>query len=158
MKDIIKKDDIFSKFLKLKFYNITEGLYPFKTNFSKIDLRNYGIYNFFKQANIIYTCEDAVELIDKKKNDIKSIIFIDPPYINTCNSQYNYQEGDNVYEYFFKHSIKKFKCSLFGIFEKNWIVDLLFKDFIVNQYDKVYQKSKKTTTHLIISYIKDKRK
>ena len=35
--------------------------------------------------------------------------------------------------------------------EDNWIIKLLFKDYIKAEYNKKYEMSKKKTTHLIIT-------
>jgi hypothetical protein len=153
-KEIIKEDNFYGEYLKRKFYRLRPGMYPEvkgKICFTKKDIREYGIYNFFNNANIEYKCIDAVELIKQEKDKKNNIIFIDPPYINTYNKDYNYEGNGNIYEYCFKNNINKFNCVLFGILETNWIISLLFPNNIIYQYDKKYEQSKKKTTHLIIA-------
>lgn len=153
-KNIIKEDNIYAKFLKRKFYARVHGLYPArngKTTFTKQYITKCGIYEFFNKANIEYKCMDAVEVIKQEKDNKNNIIFIDPPYINTCNEQYNYMQGGNIYEYCYKNNINDYKCSLFAILEQNWMISLLFKDNIDYSYGKKYGTSQKKTTHFIIS-------
>jgi 16S rRNA G966 N2-methylase RsmD len=149
---LIKDTDIKNQFLKNKFYSIRQGLYPTNKTFSSIKLKNYPIYKFFNEANIIYTNKDALEIIEEEKNNENNIIFLDPPYISTCNKFYDYETTtNNVYEYLFKNNINNYMCLLVGIFEKNWIIDLLFSNNIISTYNKLYQTSKKKTEHIIIS-------
>ena len=141
-KEIVKEDNLYAKYLKKKFYAIREGMYPIRngiTSFKKQDITECGIYDFFNNANIDYKCIDAVELIKQEKDKKNNIIFIDPPYINTCNKQYNYSYNGNIYEYCFKNNIDDFKCVLFGILENNWMIELLFSNNIEHSYDKTYE-------------------
>jgi 16S rRNA G966 N2-methylase RsmD len=152
---IVKNNDTYSTFLKKKYYCIREGLFPNDNRkFNNIDLKKYPIYNFFKNANIKYSNGDAIDLINKEKNNKDNIIFLDPPYINTCNEYYDYRDVGNIYEYLFNNNINKYKCLLIGVFENNWMIKLLFKKNIILEYDKLYQQSKKKTTHLYISNTK----
>jgi hypothetical protein len=149
---LIKKEDTQNQFLKKKFYSIREGLYPINKTFSEIKIKNYPIYKFFNEANIQYTNKDALKIIEEEKNNENNIIFLDPPYINTCNKFYDYETtSQNVYEYLFKNNINDYKCLLIGIFEKNWIVNMLFFNNIIDTYNKLYQTSKKRTEHITIS-------
>ena len=152
---IVKNNDTYSIFLKKKYFCIREGLWPNgNKKFNNIDLKKYPIYNFFKNANIKYLKGDAIELINKEKNNKDNIIFLDPPYINTCNIYYDYKSGGNIYEYLFNNNINKYKCLLIGVFEYNWMIKLLFKKNIILEYDKLYKMSKKQTKHLYISNVK----
>jgi len=89
-------------------------------------------------------------LFDKFKDDQDSVILLDPPYLQSCNSFYENADV-NLYEYFFNNPINKVKSSLYLILEDNWIIKLLFKKFIIHKYGKTYEISKKKTSHLIIS-------
>ena len=154
---ICKKDDILSWYIKNKIYSIRAGLFPLKLSNTLIEsnLRAYPIYQFFKNADIDFTTGDGVILLDEYKNNKEAVIFIDPPYINTCNQFYDYQKltRNNIYEYLSINDINLFDCLIYGIFENNWIIKLLFNDKIKYSYDKKYECSKKKTTHLIISNI-----
>lgn len=149
---LVKNKDVQNQFLKKKFYSIREGLYPTAKKFTEIKIKNYPIYKFFNEANITYTNIDGLKIIQDNKDDENNIIFLDPPYINTCNKFYDYENTtENVYEYLFKNNINNYKCLLLGIFENNWIIQLLFPNNIINSYNKLYQTSKKKTEHLTIS-------
>lgn len=148
---IINNNDTYSTFLKKKYFYLREGIFPINKNHSKIDLKNYPIYNFFRNADIKYINGDAIELIEKEKNNKKNIIFIDPPYINTCNIYYDYNDSSNIYEYLFNNNINKYKCSLIGVFENSWIIKMILKKNIILEYEKIYQMSKRKTSHIYIS-------
>jgi hypothetical protein len=76
---------------------------------------------------------------------------MDPPYINTCNDNYNNADL-NIYEYIYNNDIKKYKSSIICCLENIWMIKLLFKNNnISDPYDKQYQGSKKNTTHIIIT-------
>ena len=103
--EMIKENNIYSYFISHKIYSIRAGLYPNdeKRLISMIksfdNLSNCNIVNFYKNEQIEFTTTDGIEII-KKYNNSKSLIFIDPPYLNACNSFYN-ESNVNVYEYFF---------------------------------------------------------
>jgi hypothetical protein len=150
-KTIVKKDDIISWFIKNKYYCIHPGLYPADKEFKHVIMQNHPIVNFFKNNNIIYTCDNAINIYKNYKNKQDALIFLDPPYINTSNSFYIDPEL-NIYEYLYNNNIQIEEASIYLILENIWIIQLLFKEnnqlFI---YNKKYEKSKKKTTHIIIS-------
>ena len=87
--------------------------------------------------------------MNKYKDNNKAFIFLDPPYLISCNSFY--QDAKlNIYEYLSIHTIDKMKCKVLLCLEDNWIINLLFKKYITMKYDKIYQMTKKKTTHLIM--------
>ena len=153
--EMIKENNIYSYFISHKIYSIRAGLYPNdeKRLISMIksfdNLSNCNIVNFYKNEQIEFTTTDGIEII-KKYNILKSLIFIDPPYLNACNSFYN-ETNVNVYEYFFYNKINTFESKILLCLEKNWIIELLFNNFIKSGYNKKYQPSKKNTMHLLIS-------
>jgi len=148
---IIKNDDIVSWFIKNKYYNIRPGLYPTNDKFKHIIMRNYPIVDFFKNNKIIFTCDNAINIYKKYKNNKKSLIFLDPPYISSCNSFYMSPEL-NIYEYINLNNIKNEKAKIYLILENIWIIKLLFQNNkILMEYNKKYEISKKKTTHVIIS-------
>ena len=91
--NILKKNNnVMSWFVTNKIYNIRPGLFPIdKVSIKNINLRTYPIYNFFKNADIEFKNIDGLMLIEEYKNNGDSIIFLDPPYLNTCNHFYNYE-------------------------------------------------------------------
>lgn len=154
---ICKTDNTVSWFIKNKVYQIRPGLFQMEEKRVKkeINLREYPIYNFFKNANIDFRTGNGVLLLEEYKNNKEAVIFLDPPYINTSNQFYNYNienvKYSNIYEYLYHNDINFFESCIFGIFEDNWVIRLLFTNKIKHLYDKTYQTSKKKTNHLIIS-------
>jgi len=89
---------------------------------------------------------------DNFKDDKKNLYIFDPPYILSENSFYNnLDKNNNIYEYFYNNYIGNFKCKILFILENNWVINLLFKDFIKYIYEKKYEISKRKTTHCIIN-------
>jgi site-specific DNA-adenine methylase len=148
---VIKKDTMTGWFIKNKCYSIRPGLYPISGKFTHIIMKSYPIVNFFKNNKIIFTCDDAINKYEEYKNNTEAIIFLDPPYINTCNVFYE-NANLNIYEYLFNNPIENEKAAIYLILEHMWIIHLLFKkNKTLLEYDKKYEISKKKTSHIIIT-------
>lgn len=149
--DLLKKDDTFiSWFIMNSFFNIRPGLFPIdkpKRDYKYLD--NCPIVNFLETENIILTNDNGIKTYDTYKNNKKCLIFLDPPYINTNNSFY-YDAELNIYEHLYKNPINKCKAVICLILEDIWIIKLLFKNYEMISYPKLYQTSKKKTNHIII--------
>ena len=109
--------------------------------------------NFIKSDNVYFSYGDWYKLFEKYKDDENSLMFFDPPYLQSCNSYYDDLncKSQNVYEYFYNNDISTFKSKLYFILEKNWIIMLLFGKKIIYEYNKQYKISKKNTIHIVIS-------
>jgi len=139
-------------------YAIRSGLFPtnrkIKTNFN--DLLEKPIINFLRTENITITNINGVELLDREKNNEENLIFIDPPYLMSCNSYYNLPNQStykmNVYEYLSneENNINNLKSYIILVLENNWIINLLFKTNVKKEYSKLYQVSKIKTSHILI--------
>lgn len=153
--EIIKTDDVEAWYLKNKFYSIRPGLYPTtKVVKTEINLKACPIAKFYREAKISFTCGDAIAVIDEYKDKANCALILDPPYINTSNEFYRYDDfkkSVNIYEYLALNDIKKFKAYFMAILENNWIIKLLFRDNTIVEYSKMYQTSKKKTTHFVIT-------
>lgn len=149
----IKEQTIYGWFIKNKIYNIRPGTYPndlrgFK---NKIDLTKCNIYNFFKNGNIIFTCEDGIICYNNYKDNNNNLIFLDPPYIQTEISYYK-ESNTNIYEYLYENNIMDNKTQICLILQDIFIIRLLFKDQIKHSYSKKYMNhEKRRTTHIIIT-------
>lgn len=146
-----------------KYYTMRYGLFPlkdFKSRFkNKLDFSNYPIYDFLVNANIELHCVDANKIIDDNNND-NTFIFLDPPYIASCNNFYSTDTGENIcniYEKLTSYGLKNYKCKMLICHENNWLFKILFKEYIENEkeYKKNYQnifggKNKKNTFHICI--------
>ena len=151
---IIKEDNIKAWLIKNKIYCIKPGLFP--NDPKRKILKSFDvllkcpIINFLRTENITIKNDDSNDIINTYKDDKKCLIFLDPPYLNCCNDFY-LDSNINVYEYLSKNTIKKMKSYIVLCLENNWMIKLLFNNSILYAYDKLYQGSKKQTTHLIIT-------
>jgi site-specific DNA-adenine methylase len=150
--NLIKQDNLKGWYISKKFYQIRQGLYPLK-KVNKINLDGVFI-DFIRNENVIIKNDDAITLINEYKDNKECIIFLDPPYLNSCNDFY-LNHNTNVYEYIYKHldDLKMYKSFIILCLEDIWIIRLLFdklKDsFII--YEKLYQITKRKTNHIIIT-------
>ena len=154
-KIIINEDNIIGWIIKNKIYNLKPGLFPNDTTTRPL-LKSFDymltcpVINFLRNEKIKFYNVDAITLIEKYKNNKKCLIFLDPPYLISCNDMYK-DAKVNVYEYLFNNKIENMKAFVLLCLESNWIIKLLFNGLIKKEYDKQYQMTKKKTTHIIIS-------
>ena len=148
---ILKEDNLESWFIKNKIYSIRPGLYPLDYKPKDFnDLKKCPIINFLKTEDIEFKNIEGVEIVEQYKDDNNALIFLDPPYICSFNDFY-YNSKINIYEYLYNNPIVNFKALILLCLEDNWIIKLIFKNFIKSSYNKTYETTKKKTTHLIIS-------
>lgn len=146
------RNDLLNIYIGCKIYCIHPFLYPidkrnYKTN---INIKETPIYNFFKNGNIEFTCDDAINIYNKYKNNNKNIIILDPPYISLSNDFY-INSDMNIYEYLYNNSIKNEKAKIYLILNDIWINRLLFRNCnFLSIYEKKYEVSKKKVNHIII--------
>ena len=127
-----------------------------KKEIKPFKIQDSSIYNFIINEDITFLNLDALELINKYKDDEKKLLILDPPYISTCNDYYTNSDM-NIYEHLYNNNINSFKGNIILILENIWLNKLLFKtNFISESYEKLYQHSKKKTSHIIIKQIKEK--
>jgi hypothetical protein len=146
---IVKQDNLMGYYIMSKITSFRPGLYNLNYKYKYIDLINCPIVNFLRTENIEICNIDAVNIIEKYKNNKKAFILLDPPYLQSENSFYKCPTL-NIYEYLSYNPIKKYKSNLILILENNWIIKLLFKEYNKIEYNKKYKTTKKQTTHLLI--------
>ena len=112
---------------------------------------------------VTLTTEDYKECINKYKDDEKALIYLDPPYLNSYNKNYNYSknktnEQKEIIDYTQIYidilkllQDKTIKATFFFSLNKNAITEYIYKDFILEEYNKIYQTTKHKETVLIIS-------
>lgn len=105
---------------------------------------------------IKFSNEDAFTFMNKFLYKKNTFIFLDPPYLFSNNETYSPQKENNdntgFYEKFYNIlNDKKVKAKIMLIINDLKILRWIYKDFIVGDYEKVYQVSKKKTRHLIIT-------
>jgi len=149
-----KNVDVYSFLFINKYYTIRCGLYPMMNKYKQIKpfkIQVVPFYNFIKTENIEWINGDGIETTKKYKDDEKTLMFIDPPYINTCNDFYENTDM-SVYEYIYDNNINDWKCCPVLCLENIWIIKMLFRENnVCIPYNKQYQGSKKKTTHIIIT-------
>ena len=112
-----------------------------------------------KWKTINFSCKDAVKVIELFSTDPNTFIFIDPPYYNSYNTQYQqtrsvcYNVEDEL------KAIKKImisrqtKAKIMLVINSVPFVDELFKDMIITSYEKIYALTKKKDIlHVIINF------
>lgn len=105
---------------------------------------------FIKQNYVYITNEDYKISYDFHKNNNDSIIFLDPPYLKSCNQAYKHRSTD-CYEYF-SEDIKDKEATIYLPLEQNDIVLNLFKDSnIISEWNKIYKITHKKVTMILIS-------
>jgi site-specific DNA-adenine methylase len=145
-----------------KIYSITNGLYPIrKQNFVDINLTKYSLFlNFINKAKI--NCKNYLSIFKKYKNNKKALLFLDPPYLASCNNYYLTYSGkdhkedkiiiDNTKLFIdILNLLKNAKCKIILIINDNALTRFIYKDFIKKSYDVTYRQTLKNTKHLIIT-------
>jgi site-specific DNA-adenine methylase len=103
-------------------------------------------FDMFKYCTFIHT--DSTEIRDYDTD--KTLFYIDPPYIGTCNTFYN--KVDDDYIDFVVNMLDKYEC-LF-VHKKNALMRICFKKYLNSSIFKTYNINKKETTHDIYSTMK----
>jgi hypothetical protein len=163
IKSTIKDKEDFLKLYKKENQNIYEYIYIRKASsfrlglFRDLSKNNFKptkllleFVEFIKSSNVFITNDDWAKLYDKYKDDDKSIIILDPPYLASCNSFYG-NFTTNIYEYLYENSIEKNKSNIYLILENIWMINMLFRESNkLIEYNMEYSISRKNTSHILI--------
>jgi hypothetical protein len=107
--------------------------------------------SFIKSSNVFISNNDFKTIYEEHRNNPKSIILLDPPYVNTDKSFYKCNDNE-IYTYFSNNSIKTNKASTYVIVDYNWIMKIVFKDCnVLSIYDKKYEIIHRRVQHIIFS-------
>jgi site-specific DNA-adenine methylase len=107
--------------------------------------------DFIKSPNVFITNNDYKIIYEEHKNNPKSIILLDPPYVNSDKSFYHSNDTE-IYTYLSNNPIKKNKASIYVIVDDNWIMRIVFKDTnVLSVYDKSYEIIHRQVKHVIFS-------
>lgn len=149
-KDIVNNKTLEGWFIASKFYEIRPGIYPLRGKPFKELNETYPIIHFLKTENIELNNIDALDIIIKYKDEKNKLIFIDPPYLQSCNDYYE-ESGTNIYQYLYSNPPQNFNAYFVFALEYIWINKLLFKDCIDKSKclikNKTYEAKKKKTEH-----------
>lgn len=146
-----------------KVYDIRKGLYPARGIKFK-EMKSYIIYDsLFKISKI--TDLDYMEILEIYRDNKDALLYLDPPYFDSCNVTYSQYNKNNNTNYVTDNTgiyiniinfMRSCKCYFIMIINDNAIMRYIFKDFIVMDYNKMYSQTKKKTKHIIISNIINK--
>ena len=150
---IVKENQFIGWFISHLIYSMRAGLYNLDYKQKTYNFDEYPIVKFLRNEDIEIINGDGINIIMKYQDNKEYLLFIDPPYTASCNEFYA-SKTTNIYEYCESNKINDMKANVIFVLENNWIIRLLFKHNIKSEYNKLYQCSKKNTTHLIISNIK----
>lgn len=161
----VKQKNIYSYLFKNRYCSMRPGLFPLRDfnryfNDKTFNISLYPIFEFLTTANIEIYNINGNEIIEKY-NNANSFIFLDPPYIASCNQFYTNDSNDNtgnIYEFLYHYKLKNFKSKILICHENNWLFKILFKDYLKNEkeYEKKYQtcSKKRTTKHICVKNYK----
>lgn len=149
--DSIKKEnDLISWFIGNKYYEMRPFIYPRNKKIKYLSINDYPITKFLRNEKVIMSNLDALDIINKYKDNNKSLLFLDPPYMTLDNNLYK-NPSMTIYEYLYENNINDMKCKCVLVLQDNIFTKLLFKNNYKKEYNKRYELSNKKHTHVIIS-------
>ena len=107
--DIVRQKNIYSWFISHKVFSIRPGLYPAKGYKYKEILFDAPIINFLRTENVIIKKGDATKIYIKYSQNKDAFIFMDPPYMQSCNDFYA-SKNLNIYEYVANNNFSEYKA------------------------------------------------
>jgi site-specific DNA-adenine methylase len=122
-----------------------------------------NVIEFFMRKNVSLVNSDYLDIFEQVRDDPTCFVFLDPPYLDSFNSSYSsYQggsiaTGDNIINDRMKVFIdimkflRRCKCKVLFIINKNSITEYLYGDFIKGEYEKRYNITGRKTKHLVIA-------
>jgi site-specific DNA-adenine methylase len=148
--ETIRSGSLAGYFIKHKVYNIRVGLFPCNYVYKKITLTDAPIVRFLRTENVVLTNDDATTIVEQYEKCKRAIMYLDPPYLQTCNEFYidATHVKFNIYEYLYYKKYKK--SNIYASLEDIWITKILFDRYqTACRYSKQYETSKKKTTHIL---------
>ena len=135
-----------------KNYCLHKGVFPKnrKVTLKDFDNRTKNTDSFFKKHT--YLNKDYHEILESVKNDDKTLVFLDPPYLLSSEGFYNGNKDEEIWRYLFDFC-KTCKCKFIMIIDGNFFMKEIFKGLIKKEYEKLYQITKKKTSHIVVSNI-----
>jgi len=148
----VKDEGLPQMILRHKYYNMHPGLFPNGTRgestkrmMEKWRFEDAPIFEFFRNADITFLCEDWQDVYKANQNK-QTLFLLDPPYMMS-NNEYYLNRTLNVYEYFYYN--KPEISRVYFIIEKTWITNILFIEWNVKEYAVTYKQTHKKTKHAI---------
>jgi len=149
-------DDLTTKWMLMQTYNgLRPGMPPAPGRpFPKLKPLQ-GAFPFddmLERATL--TNHDFRVVCDQYRNDPTAFLFIDPPYVNSCNDFYSdatcVDDVDAFYTYLLD-LLQNATCKVMLVVNNALLMRLLFKDYIRHRYGKKYECTKRQTEHIIIT-------
>lgn len=147
--DIKKQNSLIGFIITHSIYTIRPGNYRDSPRKKFDNFFDAPIVKFLKDEDVTISNLNGEIIYDTYKNNDKCLIFLDPPYII---ESFNYH-GDSdvgIYKRFENEKIDTFSSYIVLCLGNNFIIRLLFKDYIRKIYDKKYGSNRKVE-HVIIS-------
>lgn len=142
------KNNTDAGYLLVNRYNkLRVGIFPtpdtLKTFQKEFKFSNYPIFEFLRTANIEIHNTDGDSIINLY-NKSDSFIFLDPPYMASCNNFYKRGADSDLkmcYYPLYKRGLKNYSAKIILCHELNWMFEVLFEEYIDKnkQYDKRYE-------------------
>jgi hypothetical protein len=131
------------------------GLYPTTKKIILKEISESWI-NFFKKSKI--TNNDFKEVMNEYKDNKDAFLYLDPPYMDSYNGGYssfyskNYNDDlsikDNTEMYIYLlEFLKDCKCKVLFSINNCALTKYIYKDFIKDTYNKIYQSTQLNTTN-----------
>ena len=119
--------------------NVLNGAFCQPSHKQRID------FDIYKQSTFI---NQSVNKLDLNVLNDKTLIYLDPPYIQTYCKTYDERDG-NIYDSIY--DIFNSKSDVFMVYVFHPLVDSFYKPFKKEEYEKIYQTIKKIVKHIIYS-------
>ncbi|KAJ1476284.1 S-adenosyl-L-methionine-dependent methyltransferase [Baffinella frigidus] len=146
--DIKKKDGVGGYILGNLYYYIHPKTCPVNQKVGHRNILNCPFMDFLQNANIEISEKDGLGLVKEYVDDKHTMLFLDPPYILSCNAMYKNKSTD-IYKFFSKNDLKAFQSHMLICLELNFITELIFDIEDLNIYDKTYEAVRSKTKHFI---------
>jgi len=155
---VIKSGTLAGFFIRNKVYTLRAGLFPLDYKYKKITFDAYPIVSFLRTENVVLSNRNAIDIINEYDHNKRVIIYLDPPYIQTCNDFYMGASGVkfNVYEHMYMKNYKK--SNIYVSLEDIWITNLICQKYeVLDTYAKTYSNTHKKTRHRLYRLCKKRR-
>lgn len=146
--EVIKRDDIIGYYIKNKIFTLRPGLFPLSYKPKKLSL-SCPILDFIKTENIKFTNLNGNDVIKKYQHKPEYLIYLDPPYLLTCNAQY--EDSDDVKDIFsYLYKLRDHKAKIYLSIESNCLIDIIFEQFEKVKYEKKYNGFRKRVAKILL--------
>ena len=155
-KELLNIENLIDYYIIMKYSRFKCSRFMYDGVFERnvvFDIKKFLIYDFIRNENIIFTCEDGISCYEKYCNNKKAVLFLDPPYILCSSGQLYKNERHDIFEYLYYNNIGNCKARIYLILNDIFINRMLFKEHIKKDYELLYNSSHKKAKHIIISNI-----